>query len=316
VTEYSEVESGARAPADPRPWSSPTPEVVSAARRWDLELLERTHTNYSQTWFVRRGAEHLVLKVGGSTSRALEAICLRAYSRTEAKGTPPVACRLVAEAEGALLVERILLGDDLRPVAAVDDDAATAAAGAVYARMQVAVADLSRPPPVPALAEIRNHFDRYWQRVDSADPARERLPGDLVRRAADTLAELAAPAPTDILLHGDAHHQNLLRHGYGGSGDHWRVIDPRGWWGDRTFEAVPLMLDLHASLRVQATAADELRRRARRRASILAEAAGLDPQRLLAWTFVGAVGAELRCLHDHGFVQGGPLHLARALLAG
>ena len=294
----------------------PTPEVTAAARRWGLELLERTHSGYSQTWFVRRGPEHLVLKVGGATSRALEATCLRGYAGKESADTPPVACRLVAQTEGALLLERILLGDDLRPVAAADDDLATAIAGAVYARMHAAVARLPRPAQVPALAEIRWPFDEYWQREDSSAPTRERLPGDLVRRAADMLSELSTPTPNDILLHGDAHHQNLLRDGVGGAADVWRVIDPRGWWGDPTFEAVPLMLDLHDSLRVQGTAADALRRAARRRANILAELAGFDQDRLLAWTFIGAVAAELRCLHDHGFVQGGPLHLARSLVEG
>ncbi|MDQ1307948.1 MAG: streptomycin 6-kinase [Actinomycetota bacterium] len=317
MTERGEFSSGAPERTDPQhPWSAPTPEVSAAARRWGLELLERTHSGYSQTWFVRRGQQHLVLKVGGSTSRALEATCLRGYARTESVDTPPVACRLVAQTEGALLVERILLGDDLRPVAAADDDLATTIAGAVYARMHVAVAGLSRPAEVPALAEIRWPFDKYWQREDSSAPTRARLPSDLVRRAADMLAELSTPTSDDLLLHGDAHHQNLLRDGIGGAADVWRVIDPRGWWGDPTFEAVPLMLDLHDSLRVQATPAGALRRAARRRSDILAEPTGFDPDRLLDWTFVGAVAAELRCLHDHGFVQGGPLHLAHALVDG
>lgn len=297
-------------------WWLPTPEVTAAARRWDLELVERTHTNYSQTWFVKRDEQHLVLKIGSPTSRAREATCLRAYARGVSATEPPVACRLVAEAEGALLMERILLGDDLRPLAAQDDDRATAIAGSVFARMHATVAGLPRPAEVPDLAEIRRHFIEYWRRDDSADPTRERLPSDLVRRAGDLLEELLAPAATDILLHGDGHHQNLLRHGVGGEADTWRVIDPRGWWGDPTFDAVPLMLDLHDTLRMQATAADALRRSARRRADILVETAMMDRDRLLSWTFVGAVAAELRCLHDHGFVQGGPLHLARALVSG
>ncbi len=199
MTERGEFESGPLDWADASSgWRLPTPEVTAAARRWGLELLERTHSGYSQTWFVRRGQQHLVLKVGGATSRALEATCLRGYAGKESADTPPVACRLVAQTEGALLLERILLGDDLRPVAAADDDLATAIAGAVYARMHAAVAHLPRPAQVPALAEIRWPFDEYWQREDSSAPTRERLPGDLVRRAADMLSELSTPTPNDI----------------------------------------------------------------------------------------------------------------------
>jgi streptomycin 6-kinase len=219
----------------------------------------------------------------------------------------------LAEAPGALLLERILLGDDIRPLAADDDDAATATAGAIYSQMHEAVAGQPRPPGLPELRGLGAALTAYWERTDATSPTSAPLPPTLVARAQSILAELTVPADTDIVLHGDAHHQNLIRHGTGDAADIWRVIDPHGWWGDPTFDAVALMLNLHGSLAMSQCSHHELRTQARRRADILAEAAGFDRARLLAWTFTGAVFAELRCLQDHGFVQGGPCKLAEAL---
>lgn len=310
----------------------PPEHVRLVATEWDVVLTERTHTRYSHTWFGLRGDEHVVLKVGDAAARRREAAALRIYAGhvgnvgfASARGAtadaePPtsrdvnVACRLLAERPGALLLERILLGDDLRPLSEADDDAATAIAGATIARMQRA-ATPARPPEVPELRGVRSAFDQYWAR-SGAEAGEPPLPEELVARAHALLVDLSAPAATDTLLHGDAHHQNVIRQGFGGPDDVWRVIDPHGWWGDPTFDAVALMLNLHGSLAMSRTAATELRARARRRAAILAETAGVDPTRLLAWTFVGGIVAELWCLADHGFVQGGPLKLAVALHAG
>lgn len=298
---------------------TPPPEVVRQAQAWGLELIERTHTRYSHTWFAIQDGRHVVLKVGDGAARRREAAALRAYAGGPAT---PVACRLLAEADGALLLERILLGDDLRPLAASDDDAATAAAGEVYARMHRAVAGLDRPPDLPELRDVSVAFDIYWARPDVGDgnagsvgAARgpEPLPRRLVGRAEAMFAELAVPAADDNVLHGDAHHQNLIRDGMGTPDDVWRVIDPHGWWGDPTFDAVSLMLNLHGSLALSRRSHDDLRAQAHRRAAILAEVVGLDRERLLDWTFVAGIVAELWCLEDHGFVQGGPLRLAEAL---
>ena len=89
-------------------------------------------------------------------------------------------------------------------------------------------------------------------------------------------AELAVPAADDNVLHGDAHHQNLIRDGMGTPDDVWRVIDPHGWWGDPTFDAVSLMLNLHGSLALSRRSHDDLRAQAHRRAAI--------PPRWWVWT--------------------------------
>jgi streptomycin 6-kinase len=286
--------------------AEPSAQACEAARQWGLELVERCSGPYHEVWYAVRGGEHVVLKLGGDESRRQEAAALRAYEQGGAERPSP-ACRLLAEGPGALLLERILLGDDLRPLAAADDDAATALAAGVLDRLHAAArrfaASIGRPEGSPALAAVAAAFDSY--RASGSD----RIPPDLVDRAERIARELSAPTAEDLLLHGDLHHQNLLRHGTGGPGDVWRAIDPRGWWGDAAFDTAAFMVNPHEGGLVR----DHPERQAHRRAAILSEVTGLDRDRILAWALAGAVIAELWCLEDHGFAQGGPLRLARAL---
>jgi streptomycin 6-kinase len=286
--------------------AEPSAQAREAARRWGLALVERCTGPYHEVWYALRGDEHVVLKLGGDDSRRQEAAALRAYEAGCAGPASP-ACRLLAEAPGALLLERILLGDDLRPMAAADDDAATALAAGLLARLHAAArrsaAETGRTEGSPALGAVAEAFDRY------RDAGADRIPPDLLDRAEQTTRALSAPGPDDLLLHGDLHHQNVLRHGVGGEADVWRAIDPRGWWGDPAFDTAAFMVNPHEGGLVR----DHPERQARRRAAILAETTGLDRERILDWALAGAVIAELWCLADHGFVQGGPLRLARAL---
>jgi streptomycin 6-kinase len=286
--------------------AAPSARAGAAARRWGLDLVERCSGPYHEVWFARRGDEHVVLKLGGDESRRQEAACLLAYEH--GSDGPSPACRLLAQAPGALLLERVLWGDDLRPAAADDDDAATALAAGLLARLHAAArrsaAEAGRPVGSPALEAVAGAFDRY--RGSGAD----RIPPALLDRAERLTRELAAPGPGDLLLHGDLHHQNVLRDGRGTADDVWRAIDPRGWWGDPAFDTAAFLVNPHEGGLVR----DHPERQARRRAAIIAEAAGLDRERILAWALAGAVIAELWCLEDHGLVQGGPLRLAAALL--
>ena len=61
-------------------------------------------------------------------------------------------------------------------------------------------------------------------------------PRGLVDRAANVFVDLCAGAPR-VLLHGDLHHDNILRSGREG----WLAIGPFGVFGDPGFEAGALL---------------------------------------------------------------------------
>lgn len=176
-----------------------------------------------------------------------------------------------APEEGALLLARAMPGTTLATLARQDDDAATRIAAGLVAAL---------PGPAPAGALFAEAAG--WGRALAA--ARGRLEATLLDRAAGLLADLVGSAPPPLLLHGDLHQANILA-----DGDGWVATDPKGLLGEPAAEAACL-------LRNPADAG--LLARAPRRAAIIAEVAGLDRARVLAWGQVGAAIAAAWAVED------------------
>lgn len=171
-------------------------------------------------------------------------------------------------ARRAFLIERAVPGDQ---ATSVSDDEATAIAIDVGRRIW-------RPAGVP-FRPVEPHVRRWLDEAERHDAAG----CELVPLARRLLGELRPRH--DVLVHGDFHHHNLLRHG-----DRWVAIDPKAWLGEPEYD-VPSFLwnpfDLEAgrgSMPLERT---------RRRLSAF-EAGGLDPWRMRAWTVIrgAANGAE------------------------
>ena len=150
----------------------------------------------------------------------------------------------------ALLLERARPGDDL---SGLDEDEATATAVEVGATLWRA-----------ALAPFRSVHDHVprWLANAGAHPlaplARE-LYGSLEQRA-------------DTLVHGDFHHHNVLRSARG-----WLAIDPKPMLGEPEYDVASFLWNpLPCRLRVEHVDA---------RIGAFA-AAGLDEERIRAWTVV------------------------------
>jgi streptomycin 6-kinase len=205
---------------------------------------------------MRRGADRFVLKIHAERDEyRCEAAALRAWSDV------PVAVRVIEDDGHSLLLERVD-GVSLESTwdAARDDDDTLALAGVMR--------QLRRSPPTDALPHIRD-----WLAA-----LREPRPGIPVERARAMADELLASAESDVLLHGDLHHGNVLR----GTSGRLTVIDPKGVCGDPAFEAGamlrnPMTLFLDAPDPAALT---------RRRLDICADVLGTDRDRLRAWGYV------------------------------
>jgi streptomycin 6-kinase len=170
------------------------------------------------------------------------------------------AARVLAQAGDALLLERALGRSSLAEMARNGrDDEASRIISAVAARL-----DAQRPHPVPPLMPLA-----LWFR--ELQPAAARHGGILLRAATTARELLAAPQDTAV-LHGDLHHGNILDFGPRG----WLAIDPKGLLGERGFDFANIFYNPDLAV---ATAPGRLTRQA----AILAEAAGLDRNRLLKW---------------------------------
>ena len=285
---------------------APPPARVSdvaeqAALAWGVTLDERATSGHNEVWFARRGTEHVVLKAGDREARRREAMALAAFSHSSARLLEHDAVN------GVLLMERVILGDDLLPLARVDDDASTEIIGRVVSSLH---SGQLAPPAgeLPRLASLGEAFE------GNGDP---RLPAALVARAAGLFVELTTGGD-EVVLHGDLHHFNVVRDGVGDAADRWRAIDPHGWIGDPAFDTAPMLANPRGLTLEESPDATRLvtATTAERRIAILAETTGFDRDRIRAWAFTAAVIAELWMVEDHDLVHGAPLALAEALASG
>ena len=139
------------------------------------------------------------------------------------------------------------------------DDEASRIICAVAAKLH---APRSLPPP--ELIPLTDWFREL-------EPAAERL-GGVLRQASEASRELLAKPRDVAVLHGDIHHGNILDFGARG----WLAIDPKRLVGERGFDFANIFCNPDLEI---ATAPGRLRRQA----TVVAEAANLDRQRLLKW---------------------------------
>jgi streptomycin 6-kinase len=165
----------------------------------------------------------------------------------------------IDRSRGAVLLERALPGTRLRDLWPDDDETATAVAAGVMAA-------LWRPPADGLAFPTVQHWGRLLE------------PGS---RAARVFVELCDSMADPVVLHGDLHHDNVLRSGY----DNWLAIDPKGVVGEPAYETGALMRNPFPGLLDAGDPGHVLRRRADQ----LAELLNVDVARVRGWAYAQAV---------------------------
>jgi streptomycin 6-kinase len=256
---------------DAQRWLDELPRLLAdVAREWALELGEPFELSLHWVCRVRRAdGSPAVLKLGPPADGhlALEAATLASYGGSGA-------VRLLAHDadRGALLLERAEPGT----MARVERDiVATAALITVMRRLHAA--------PVPAgqpelLARDVPSFEDCLRRRD------DRIPRRLVEQALELLVALSTSAGPPVLLHGDLHHDNVLR----SHREPWLAIDPHGVVGDPGYDVGALLYNPDPDRRDP-----ELLALVPSRVEQLADGLGLPVERVRAWGFVQAVLSEV-----------------------
>jgi streptomycin 6-kinase len=260
-------------------------DAPALLRAWGLTVDGPERRTFSGTVvFVRRGTERLVLKVPRPDGD--EASAAPVLGHFDGRG----AARLVAADGPAHLIERAMPGEPLTSlVLAGRDDEATAIVCAVAARLH----DAGRPGfATPTVADWGEGFARYRAGGGSG------IPQDLFDRAEQLFHGLAATQGTPTLLHGDLHHDNILRDAHRG----WLAIDPKGVLGEPAYEFGALLRNPTEDPRHFADPAIVARR-----VAIIVNATGLDRARLLGWALAQAVLSSIWSWEDGEFdVRGLP----------
>jgi streptomycin 6-kinase len=202
----------------------------------------------------------------------------------------------------ALLLRRLTPGTALDP-AKLGDDAATRVLVDVASRLAV-------PPTAEVAAALPDigiwgeDLDAYLVTYGASGP----IDLELIWTAQRVLDRLLSTAPEPVLLHGDLHHDNVLR-----DGDAWVAIDPKGYVGDAASEPSQMFSNPQPYVRPLGTSA--LAELAERRLEVWAQRSDLDPWRVRGWAVVKSVLSDVWSVEDHERVDGLPSRVAWGLLA-
>lgn len=256
-------------------WLAGLPVLLDeVVRDWDLTLGAPYLLSFHWVTSVTRAdGSAAVLKLGVPAGHlSVQARALQIYGGNGA-------VRLLAHdpKRGALLLEHADPGDSAAALVPDHDEDATAALVGVGRR-------LHRVPPagctLPDLREEGESFRAHLRRFPGDNP----VPRHLVERAGGLFGELCASAPDHVVLHGDLHHDNVLR----AHRERWLAIDPSGAVGDPGYDCGAMLYNPEPWRRE-----DELLALVPARIEQLADGFGMPADRIVAWGFVMGVLSEV-----------------------
>ena len=255
-------------------WLAALPALVDERlSAWDLAVDGAArHGECALALPVRRAeGAAAVLKLTWPHAEAVhEHLALRAW---DGRG----AVRLLAAhpADGVLLLERLDPDRDLHALSIID---ACEQIGALMRRLD---------RPAPARIDVLDDQVPRWRgklarQVDG-------VPRRLVQQAAAHLTDLMADddlgdgvTGRDRLVHTDLHYANVLAPLPGSGRGDWLAIDPKPLSAEWAFAVAPAIWNRAE----EAARAHSLAVHVRLRADLIADAAGLDEDRVRMWTFV------------------------------
>ena len=251
--------------------------------RWDLAPDgEPFVTRYARNHLlpVRRGDAPAMLKIAVSKDE-IDGGALMAWWAGEG------AARVLAREAEALLLERLPAKRSLAAMARDGrDDEAT--------RILCAVAEALHAPRASPAPRTLYPLDVWLRALAPAAAAH----GGVLNASLEAATALLADPREVVVLHGDLHHENVLDAGERG----WLVIDPKGVLGERTYEFATTIINPDAKTAFQPG-------RIARQAQVVAEAARLEPQRVMRWLLAHAGVSAAWCMAD-GFDPTDALALA------
>jgi streptomycin 6-kinase len=248
--------------------------IAELAHRWDLALEPAFENGIGFTYVApcTAGGEPAVLKIGLPTSGMGEAAALRHYA-----GVGAVRLLQCDEDQQAMLIERALPGD---PLLGMEDARATSICAAT-------LRSLWKPGdtagPFITVADHARQLERLLTEFRGA------VPEHLGEEATGLYRDLSVSQAKPVVLHGDLHHENILRSERRG----WLAIDPKGYLGEPAYDTGCWLRNPRGLFGHPAPRSTLLHR-----IDQLSEELSLDRARVRGWALAQAVLSALWCLED------------------
>ncbi|MES2607967.1 MAG: aminoglycoside phosphotransferase family protein [Pseudomonadota bacterium] len=242
-------------------WLDDLPEIIRKLEvKWDLSDLtpvQNLSFNYVLTGF--QNEKPIVLKVGLDENTLMR----EAAALTVLKNTGAV--QILAQDKGVILLERVVPGTSLKGFFPDNDTQAIRIVCGVMRRLHQASVT-----PVHNFPHIRDWLlvlDKNWD-----------MPTHYLEKARKLRDRLLQTSAEPVLLHGDLHHDNILRQGK----TDWVVIDPKGVIGYPLNEIWAFIMDIE------------------RDTKFVADCFSFDVQEVRDCYFVHVVMAACWTLEDNG----------------
>ena len=227
----------------------------------NLKVMDNLSMNYVLSG--NRAGEAIILKLGFEKDGiAREAAALRYFN-----GQGCVKLLAHDELHGALLMQRMIPGTNLKELFPRQDHEAASIASQVIKNLQSAQMPVTGTFPLLSdwLTALDKHLDIPQHQLTKAQKLRDYL---------------LTTTRTMVLLHGDLHHSNIIC-----NGPTWVAIDPKGVMGDPVYETNCFIRNPLPEL-IDYCSIDEI---LKSRLTIFHENLGFDKQRMLDWGYVQSV---------------------------
>lgn len=246
-------------------------------KKWHLtDVVALPERTFTRLFRARRTLDNfpVMLKFGtDQKSLEREALALESYH-----GNGAVKLYNVDQNNHALLLELIVPGNDLTPLfPARDDDA-----------IRITIDVIKRLHAAPALENCSLPTLEDWLSGFSRPSA---IPASFMKKAKNLADQLLLTTHEIVLLHGDLHHENILRISVGA----YVAIDPKGIVGDRAYEVIPFLCNPFPQILNDTCFYERWQRRIHTFGTLL----NIPENRLVKWSFVHAVAAWGFALEDH-----------------
>ena len=254
-------------------WLDALPEITRKIAK-DHNLSSLTSVNNMTFNYVASGYQNhkpIIFKIG-MNSKALtkEASCLKAFSKH-------AVAEVIAHDDNMIIMQRAVPGSTLKDHFPDNDiDATKLLCRSIKELHKASI------PESHNFYHLSELFKALDQKLD--------IPDKILAKAKHLKDKLLSTTTKEVLLHGDLHHDNILK-----NGDQWLVIDPKGFMGDSAFEPAAYLCNpipelLHKDNAKQIVSA---------RIKLCAEKLEIPEQRIKDWLYVKSVLCWAWSLEDN-----------------
>lgn len=244
-------------------WLDELPTIISeVAKQYHLtELVPVSNMSFNYVASGYQDSRPIILKLGlNSKALAKETHCLSAFSNH-------AAAEVLASDNNMIIMERAVPGTTLKEHFPDNDEKATKILCASIKELHKA-----------SIPESHNfyHLSELFKTLDQKLDITDKILG----KAKHLRDKLLSTTTKEVLLHGDLHHDNILK-----NGDRWLVIDPKGFIGDSAFEPAAYLCNPIPELLEE----NDAREIIENRINIYSAELEINAQRITDWLYAKSV---------------------------